>query len=392
MAKKIDHSKRAHAKLSPSGSQRWINCPPSANLEEASGIKDSTSPFAAEGTEAHELSEIRLVEALRIPKNTEKAFENFKKKAKFYSEEMEEEVEKYVEIAMSIYREALKEDSHARAYVEQKLDLTKFVPNGFGRGDFLVVGDGILDVVDLKYGKGIRVSAIENSQLRLYGLGAYELLSFLYDIHTVRIHIIQPRLDNFSTEILLVEDLLSWGSTTVLPAAKKAEAGQGQLKPGDHCRWCKVAPICKANAEANLEVAKFDFKDPRLLSDVELLKIYSVLPTVLQWASAVSKYVFNRALEGKDWPGYKLVEGRSQRKFKDEESAVVELELEGYLHDEIFNKKIKGLAELKKLLGASLFSEIIAPYLIKPKGNPTLVKESDKKPGLGIEQAKIDFK
>jgi len=393
MAKEIDHSERAHAMLSASGSSRWIACTPSPRLEEASGIEDSSSSYAQEGTDAHELAEARL----RLVLNEKDSIaisllRDLLNKSEYYGPEMEDEVAKYADYVLNIYREAKSSDGGAEIFTEQRVDFSAYVKDGFGSLDNSIISDDILHVIDLKYGKGIEVSAVDNSQLKLYALGLFEKLNISYDIHTIRLHIVQPRLDNVSTFDLSIDDLLAWANNVVKPKALAAYKGLGKTVAGDHCRYCKVAPVCKALAAKNLEIAKMDFLEPNMLSDDELIEVYALLPSLTKWAKQVSDHVFKEALKGTEFAGFKLVEGRSNRVVSDEASLAEMLRLEGLEDEDIYNKKIKGVTDLTKKLGAKLFKEVVNPYLVKPAGAPTLVPLSDKRPALGAEQARLDFK
>jgi hypothetical protein len=388
----IGHGERAHALLSASGASRWLACPPSARLEEENKRPEKPSIYAEEGTAAHELAELLLRYDSTFDRGTLAEIEKFKAENKFYSEAMQEEVEKYVDFVTESYVDACNETSDAKLLLEEKIDLTSFIEEGFGTGDAVIISDRVLRVIDLKYGKGIRVSADNNSQLKLYGLGALIKFSMLYDIEEVSLTVHQPRLDAVSTWSISAEELLHWGENHVKPTAALAFAGGGQTIAGDHCTFCKVNAMCKTYADLNLEVAKYEFQSPSLLEDSQILDIYERLPMLLKWAESIKSHVFGEALNGKKWEGYKLVEGRSNRQISDEEALILRLKGEGYADDDIFNKKIKGITDLTKLLGAKSFKSIVEPVLIKPQGAPTLTDDQDKRPAIGLEQAKLDFK
>jgi hypothetical protein len=386
----INHESRKHTLLSASGASRWMNCTPSARLEEK--FQASTSSYAEEGTLAHELADLILrytYESLsRKVYNTELA----KIEKNPYAPEMLTEVEKYVAHVIEFYNLAKKRTPGAKLLIEQKLDFSHLVEKGFGTGDVCIIADGILDIIDLKYGKGVRVDAEGNSQLMLYGSGALRAFEMLYDIHTVRLTIIQPRLDHVSTWEITAKELEAWGEDMVKPKAAEAYKGEGKQVAGDWCKFCKAKAMCKTLAAKNMELAKHDFEDPHLLDEKDLLEIFKQQPMLVDWVNAVSEYLLSEAIKGKKWDGYKLVEGRSNRKWLDEERVINTLIAEGYKLPDFTSTKIKGLGEIEKLVPKSRF-HILTPLIIKPPGAPTLVPLADKRPAIGgIEQAKDDFK
>ena len=391
MAAATDHTDRGHALLSASGSARWINCPPSARLEEH--VPDQTSVYAQEGTLAHELADIMLTHELgRMTKGTyTKQFKAIKEH-ELYTDEMPDQVSKYVNTIIEAYNEVKTQTPDAVILLEQKLDYSHIVPGGYGTGDCVIIGDGILSVIDLKYGKGQKVEAKQNSQLRLYGLGALNKYSLMFDIERVKLCIIQPRLNHADQEELTVSQLEQWGLEVVKPAAELAEKGEGLQKAGSWCRWCKVKGKCATLAAANVKLARHEFKSPHLLTDEQILQVYKQIDQLTDWAAAVKAHVMQEALEGKVWPGYKLVEGRSNRVINDPTKAAQVLLGEGYSADEFTQSKLLGIGALEKLLGKKVYAELLGAFTIKPQGKPTLVDENDKRPGLGLDQAKNDFK
>ncbi|MEK3887479.1 DUF2800 domain-containing protein [Bacillus sp. FSL K6-3431] len=390
----VPHSERAHAKLSASGSSRWMACTPSAALEK--DLPDSSSIFAEEGTAAHELSEIFLKHEIgEISKRARTIRLNkFKKENEHYSQSMEDYVQSYVDVVTERINEARASTADALVMVEQRLDFSEWVPEGFGTGDVLIIADGQLEVVDLKYGKGVPVSAEDNPQMRLYGLGAFDRYSMLYDIDRVRMTIVQPRLDSVSSETLSADDLLEWAESEVKPKADMAWNGEGEFVPGDHCRFCKVSASCRARADENLKMAEYDFADPFLLSHEEIASILEKADELQKWAKDVSEYALVQAeSHGVKFPGYKLVEGRSNRKYSDSE-AVADLLLEKeFKPDDIYKpKEIKTITALEKVLGKKVFVEVLGDLIVKPPGKPALVPESDKRSELNsAESAAADF-
>jgi hypothetical protein len=394
MAEQVDHSTRKHALLSASGAHRWLHCTPSARLEEKfeESSPATSSVYADEGTLAHEFGDLNLKKAAgHIPDSVfEKEIKELKKHP-LYSSEMEGEVDKYVTYVLEAFNVAKQKTPDAVLMIEERLDFSHLVEQGFGTGDAGIIADGVLEIIDLKYGKGIRVDAEENPQLMLYGSGALRSFELMYDIHTIKVTIVQPRLDHISSWETPVKDLMAWGEKTVKPAAAKAYLGQGLQKAGDHCKWCKVKGMCATLAAKNIALARHEFKDPHLLTDKQLIEVFAQIPMLQDWANAVGEYLLAEALKGKQWPGYKIVEGRSLRKWVDEEKVVETLELN---HDpkEFMVSKLAGIPAIEKLLGKKEFPKVLGELVIIPPGKPALVPMSDKRPAMGIEQAKLDFK
>jgi hypothetical protein len=385
-----NHKDRKHALLSASGASRWLNCTPSARLEEK--FEDSAdSPYAAEGTLAHEFGELGLKKAMKLITLAQynKKYKELQK-SEHYSAEMDTEVEKYVTFCLEQFNVAKKDCPGAEMLIEEKVDLTEFIEDGFGTCDNNIIADIILEVTDLKYGRGVKVFADENEQLMLYGLGALRLYDLCYDIHTVKLTIFQPRLDHYSSWEISVEDLENWGETVVKPKAKLAYAGEGLQCAGDHCRWCKAKAKCGTLASHNTRLAKHEFQDPHLLTDDLLLKVYEQIGMLTDWANAVSTHILKEALAGKKWKGYKLVEGKSNRKWVDEEKIKEKLIDEGYKSDKILNTKLKGIGDIEKLVGKKEFPALLGEWVDKPQGKPTLVVESDKRPEF--QNPENDFK
>ncbi|MBM7106864.1 DUF2800 domain-containing protein [Brevibacillus laterosporus] len=389
----VAHSERAHAVLSASGSKRWMSCTPSAQLEQL--FPNSTSEFAEEGTAAHELSELHL--GLYLGEISKRAFNKKLKEqqaGKYYSQSMSDYVHQYVDKVIERINEARMRSKDTIVLIEQRLDYSAWVPEGFGTGDVVIISDGIMEIIDLKYGKGVPVSAKANTQMRLYGLGALNLFGFLYDIETVRMTIVQPRLDSISTDEITAEGLLLWAESEVKPLAEKANAGEGEFSPGEHCRFCRAKAICRARAEANLEMAKYEFREPTLLTYEEIGEILAQADELQKWAADVQAYAFNQAEKhGVKFPGWKLVEGRSNRKYADKDTVTEVLLAEGLSEDVIYEpKSILGISAMEKAIGKKLFNQLLGEHVIKPVGKPTLVPESDSRPELSTAaSAKADF-
>ncbi|WP_029516968.1 DUF2800 domain-containing protein [Paenibacillus polymyxa] len=386
------HANRAHAKLSASGSKRWLTCTPSAKLEQQ--FEEATSTFAEEGTAAHELAELHLTKYLTAmsPVQHKKALDKLKE-GPYYSQEMEDYVHEYVTIVLERVAEARKRSRDAEILLEQRLDFSAWVPDGFGTGDVLIIADGVMEVIDLKYGKGVPVSAENNSQMRLYGLGALDTFGFLYDIQGVRMTIVQPRLDSVSTEEMYADELVAWGDMHVKPLADMAAAGEGEYAAGDHCKFCRARFNCRVRAEANLELAKHEFTDPALLSHEEIGSILKQADDLKAWATDVQGYALEQAEKhGAKFPGWKLVEGRSNRKYTDPAAIQDKMVSAGYDLDAIAPRSLLGLSAMEKLAGKKQFGVLADGLIIKPAGKPTLVQESDKRPELSSAASAVaDF-
>lgn len=378
----VAHADRAHAILSASGSKRWMICPPSAILELE--FEERTSEFALEGTFAHELSELYLALHLdHIRKATFTRRFNKMKEGQYFSEDMVDYVQVYVDVVIERIHEAYARSKDAVVLIEQRLDFSDWVPEGFGTGDVVIISDGILEVVDLKYGKGVPVSAVDNSQMKLYALGAINQFEMLYDIETVRMTIVQPRLDSISTDEIEVDKLLTWADEEVKPKAEMAIAGKGEYAAGDHCRFCRARATCRSRADKNLEIARFDFKEPSLLTHDEIAQILHEAEELKKWAADVQDYAYEQAEKhGVKFPGWKLVEGRSNRKYADEEEVSEILRKEGFEEEKIYSKKLLGITAMEKVVGKKKFGELLKELVIKPAGKPTLVTEDDKRPEL----------
>jgi hypothetical protein len=385
------HAGRAHAVLSASGAHRWLVCTPSARLE--AELPDSTSQYAEEGTLAHELAEALLRRCLDeiSPEEFDRFVQEVSKDPR-YSGEMLEHVQRYVDVAMERINEARARNADALVLVEQRLDFSRWVPDGFGTGDCVIVADDTLEVVDLKYGQGVPVQAAGNPQIRLYALGALDTYGALFDIERVRMTIVQPRLDSVTTDEITAAELLDWAETVVRPAAEKAAAGEGEPVPGEHCRFCKVKATCRARAEYNLELARYEFAPPELLTDEEIAEVLARAEELQRWVADIQEYALQQALNGNPPPGWKLVEGRSTRRYTDETAIYNALVDAGYDPDDIAPRTLLSVSKLEKRLGRKTFEELVGKWVDKPPGKPTLVPESDKRPALsGIEAARRDF-
>ncbi|EAC4303111.1 DUF2800 domain-containing protein [Listeria innocua] len=381
-----------HAKLSASGSSRWLNCTPSIALEAKFPEQKNGGIFAQEGTLAHSFAELLLQKFNGDVAKAEYARKlNRLKKNSLYDASMIDHVEVYTTIVIEKFQEVHAADKNAVLSIEQRLDYSEYARGGFGTGDAVIVGNGVVEIIDLKYGKGVPVSAEENSQLMLYGLGAYNAFELDYDLHTVRMTIVQPRLDDVTEFEMEVSDLLDWAENVVKPAALLADAGKGELNPGPWCKFCRARSICKARAEANLALTSYDFKDPRLLQPDEIAKVLDQVAELKSWVEDVKSFALKEAESGGiEFPGWKLVEGRSNRRYVDAEMVQAMLELEGYSEEELLSKKLISLTDMEKLVGKKQVSAILGDLIEKPAGKPTLVVETDKRQALKLKSDAAD--
>lgn len=364
-----------HALLSASSSHRWLNCPPSARLGE--NCEDTVSDYAAEGTDAHALCEYKLKVALGIPVRDTTA------DLTYYSEEMENCADGYAAYILELVETAKQACADPAVLIEQRLDFSNYVPSGFGTGDCVIVADGTLHIVDYKHGQGVLVEADGNPQMQLYALGALELFDGIYDIDTVSMSIYQPRRDNVSTYTVFKETLYQWADEVLKPAADLAYAGDGAYQCGEWCRFCKAKSECRARADCNLELVRYDFKRPPLLEDDELESILGKLDALLLWAADIKDYALQAALGGKKWSGWKLVEGRASRRYTDEMVVAEAVSAVGF---DPYERKLLGVSAMGDRLGKKRFEEILGGYIEKPQGKPALVPESDKRPALHTAQ------
>lgn len=380
------HAERAHALLGASGASRWINCPPSAKLQDS--VEDKRSEYADEGTAAHEYAELKLRRKLTVcnakqRKELDKAITKFIESNSYYNPEMENAVEDYVDLVEERFMEAKARSADAVVLLEERLDFTEWVPDGYGTGDVVLIADGVLEVIDLKYGKGVPVSAYENPQIRLYGLGAWNSWSYLYSIDEIRMTIAHPRLDSISTDAMPLGELIEWAEKVVKPAAALAFEGEGDFKSGDHCRWCKVKGNCRARADENMLAIGYEFRDPALMTLEEVGSILFIAQQLQTWAKDVEGFAFDQAKRGNRIPQWKLVEGRSNRAIKDKEAAKLlfknaELDSEKYLKPQ----EMFGIGDLEKKIGKKQFTTLLGDLIIKPPGKPVLAPETDKRPEM----------
>ena len=368
-----------HALLSASSSDRWIHCPPSARLSET--YEDKGSDYAAEGTDAHSLCEYKLKTALGM--EADDPTDNLD----WFNQEMDDCASGYAAYVLEQVETAKETCSDPVVMIEQRVDFSRWVEEGFGTADCIIIADGTLQVIDFKYGLGVLVSATENPQMMCYALGALELFDDIYDIDTVRMTIYQPRRDNLSTYELSKDDLNMWADDVLKPAAELAFAGDGNFLCGEWCGFCKAKNACRARADANLELAKYDFKLPPLLTDEDVEDILGKIDDLVSWASDIKEYALAQAISGKQWSGFKLVEGRSNRRYVNDAAVAAAVTEAGF---DPYEQKLLGITAMQKMLGKARFDEVLSGLIEKPQGKPTLVPESDKRPAMNT--AITDFK
>ena len=368
-----------HAYLSASASHRWLSCPPSAKL--CADVNDEASPYAKQGTDAHELCEYKVLHALG--EDVKDPTENLD----YFDTEMEESTDEYCNYVLEQYEKAKQLCKDPKVLVEQRLDFSKWVPDGFGTGDCLIIADKVLQIIDFKYGLVILVEAENNPQMMCYALGALDTYDGIYDIESVEMTIFQPRRDNVSTFTISKEELLKWAEEFLAPTAQLAYNGEGEYHAGDHCQFCKVKATCRERAAYNMELAAYDFEEPATLDDSEIADILPRIDDLVAWANDIKEYALQQAMSGTEYKGFKVVEGRSVRKYTDDAAVAATVENAGY---DPYERKVLGITAMTSLLGKKKFEELLGGMITKPPGKPTLVPNSDKRPALNT--AKDDFK
>ncbi len=380
-------TERKHAILSTSSAHRWLICTPSARLEET--FPDSTSQYAEEGRLAHEIAELKLRKHFIEPMGP-RAFGARLKKFKeheLFQEEMLKHTNTYMEYIQSIVHDF---NSPPYVAIEKKLNFNKYVPEGFGTGDCIIIGGSILWVIDFKYGKGVPVTAEQNPQMMLYALGAYEAYCFLFPIETVKMTIVQPRLDSISEWETPIADLLAWGES-IKPIAQKAWAGEGEYVSGDHCQFCRARSLCRARSEFNMALEEYAGMKPPLLTNEEVGQILAKAQDLVKWVKDLEEYALAECLAGNEIPGWKAVEGRSVRQFVDQDKAFTVLIQNGIDEAVLYERRPITLAAVEKLLGKQKFNELLADFVERPPGKPTLVPENDKREPIKRPSAADEF-
>lgn len=378
---------KKHALLSPSAAHRWMNCTAAPLLER--GVEDKGSSFAEEGTLAHAYCAKKLKTFLGLSTEDEDR-EIAELNEKYHSGEMDEYTDTYKTIVLEKFNAAKKRTKDAQLLVEVELDFNHYIPDAFGTSDAVIIADGVMEVIDFKYGKGVKVSAVENPQMMIYALGAWDIFNFEYNITQVRMTIVQPRIDNLSEFEISASDLINWAVDELQPKAKEAYSG-GMQKAGAWCQFCKVKPRCKAIASTCV-TAQQSNPNPKLISKEDMERtILPLLSTFKTWITGVEEYSLQQALDGVQYEGFKVVEGRSMRKITDPESVMKLLGKEGFTKDAYIKPtELRSLTDLEKLIGKKRFNTLCADYIKKPQGKPTLAPESDKRPAFN--QAADDFK
>ena len=379
-----------HAKFSASGAERWIHCPGSLHL--AQYFPDSSTPAAQEGTFAHALAEAKL--------NGQTDFEKLQGEVNaFYKAHpdlhgsfkyMVNDIDPYVDFVNAAYQETLKSDPSAVLMTEQRVSYADVAPDGFGTADVVIIGNDRATIIDLKYGKGVRVYAKDNPQIRLYAYGVIEAFNLVYDFTDVRMVIYQPRVDSVTEEIMTVEALTAWAQFEVKPAAQDALSEHPSYHPGEWCssHFCPAAAACKARAEYALGLERHSGKDPALLTDEELSDALNRAETLESWAKTLTTYATNEISDGHLIPGWKVIEGTSRRTFTDEDKVAEAAVKAGYDRALLYKHELIGITDMEKLLGKKNFGKILGNLVIKPRGKPKLVRESDPKPAFN-EKASI---
>ncbi len=368
-----------HALLSASASHRWLACPPSAKL--CAALPDESSSFAQQGTDAHSLCEYKLHKALghEVKDPTENLT--------FFDEEMANCSDMYVSFVMEQVAKAKGACQDPMVLIEERLDFSKWVPGGFGTGDCVIAADGTLFIIDFKYGVGVLVEAERNPQMMCYALGALLLFDDIYDITKISMTIFQPRREHVSTSEMEKAELFTWADTVLAPTARLASKGEGKFNAGEHCRFCKAKANCRKRAEYNLELAKYDFAMPDKLTDEEVEVILAKADELAAWAGDVKEYALQQAVSGKVWKDWKVVEGRSVRKYINDKAVAEAVTQAGY---DPYDKKVLSITAMTRMLGKAKFEELLGGLIQKPQGKPTLVPMSDKRPAM--HTAVNDFK
>lgn len=375
----VANAERMHAILSASSAHRWLVCTPSARLEET--FPESTSQYAEEGRLAHNIAELKLKKHFIEPIGP-RTFSNRLKKYKeheLYQEEMLKHTDAYLEYIQGIVHGF---SSPPYIAIEKKLDFSRYVPESFGTGDCIIIGGSTLWIIDFKYGKGVPVSAENNPQMMLYALGAYEAYNFLYPIETVKMAIVQPRLDIISEFEISISDLLYWATNTVMGAAERAFKGEGEFVSGDHCQFCRAKSLCRARAEFNMSLEEYQGMKPPLISNEEVGQLLAKAQDLVKWVKDLEEYALAECLAGNEIPGWKAVEGRSVRQFTDWEKAFKLLIENGIDEAMLYERKPITLAATEKLLGKKKFEELLAEFVERPPGKPALVPETDKREAI----------
>lgn len=392
MAKALKKQDKEHCLLSPSSASRWMVCSKSARFAEQ--FENKASAAADEGSLAHLLGESMIRQ--KAGRMSRAAFEDVLKnirKNKYYSDEMYRYAGEYSDFVISEFEKSLEDSLDAELLVEESLDLSDWIQEGFGTGDSGIASIGTLKVIDLKYGMGVRVDCVDNTQMKIYALGFLALYDMVFDIDTIQMTIYQPRIGNISTWEMSAEKLKDWGENVLKPAAAKAFKGEGSFIPSDKCRFCPGKTKCRALAVSSLEqITKPRFDNVETLTDEEISVVLSKADVIKKWVSSMESYALEEAQNGKKWPGVKLVEGRGSREFSDMKKVAVQLNAMGYQNADIFKLEMKSPAEIEKLLTPKVFKEKLESFIVRTEGKPTLAPIEDPRPEYNsLAQAVQDF-
>ena len=370
----------AHSRCSPSALHRVLNCTPSLVLSEQ--FDDEESIYSAEGSAGHALAEHLIKKHLKL--------QTRRPTSEYYTDDLVDAVNEYVTFVVSEIEAAKQECKSPVFAVEQKVDISDYIDECFGTADMVIITEKVAQIIDLKLGRGIEVSAEDNDQLKAYGLGVLTMADMLYDIETVRLTIFQPRISNYSTWDITAEDLRKWGDEVLRPRGAMALIGAGDFHAGSWCRFCKARFQCRARAEEFLKMAQMEFRQPALLSDDEIAEVLTKADALSKWADDIYAYAQDQAIvRGTEWPGYKLVEGRSNRKYTSEEDVEAAAKAAGYT--DIYKQSLIGITDMERLMGKAQFAEVLGKYVYKPAGKITLVPESDKRKAITRDTAEADF-
>jgi hypothetical protein len=395
----VHEIQRAHAKLSASGAHRWMYCTASAWAE--SFYEDKSSSFSEEGTRAHAWAGESLEAGisawewyeyqLNLLHAANATVEEFEKFADDYPDDMQEYVQDYIDFVQGRIEEAKTRNPDAIVYIEQRVDFSPWVPEGFGTGDCVIISDEVLDVTDLKYGKGVFVGVTENEQLMLYALGAWNMFKHLFDLKRVVLNLYQPRIGNIAQWEISVAELLEWAESRVKPTAARVwhaletgDLSEVEFAPEvERCQFCKAKVHCKARRDRMIAMTKYEFQEPALLTDAQVIECLAEAKHLQKWAADLETWALEQATGGKKFAGKKLVEGRANRKYTDEGAIRTILSLEGFEPAQYLKSKLLGVTDMTALLkGKKKFDALLGDYVSKPRGTPVLVDEADPRPEL----------
>ncbi|MPW03133.1 DUF2800 domain-containing protein [Limosilactobacillus fermentum] len=374
-------SPKVHATLSASSAHRWLNAPPLPQLEKL--FPNPASPMAEEGTAAHALGEYKLRKAL--------GQECKRPVSDFQSDDMEVFTDNYCDYVMEQYQQAKLSHPGTTVLIEQRLDFSNYVPDGFGTGDCIIIADGLMHIVDFKYGKGVRVIAENNPQMKLYALGALNNYSMLYDQpDVIDMTIFQPRIGNVSTWSIETDTLLDWAKTDLKQKAELAIKGDGVVKYGPWLQFSNCNAVLRVRYNQYKKLQEFQLRSPHLMSNAEIEEVLANVDELAKWANQVKAYAQDLAVNhGKQWDGFKVVEGRSIRKYKDESTVAKMAEENGFT--DIYQKSLLSITKLEKVMGKKQFNDLLGQYIYKPAGKLTLVPQSDKRPAVDTTNPKDEF-